>query len=298
MNVSRVLFEGHNAVEIVTEQMRLVAVSDFGPRIAFFGRPEGRNLLLWAPGKYTRGDWDLRGGHRVWVTRPGADECEDTYALDNERCDVALFGNGFCLTSQPNPTNLTRRGISVKLLGPKSVQVDNFVLNAGEMLYSGGVWALTCTVPKEGTRYGIPIGDRSSWNAISMVLFKEWGGHGQGGFDDDQIEFRDDMIVVNPKGIENKRMVQAHDGIIAMSDPVNELTFTKKVQYKRSGVYPLNTNIAFYIGPDNFMVEMETMGPEETIKPCEDIIHRETWTLNKGADPLESADSIRDLISG
>lgn len=297
MKVSRIKFDGFNAVEILTEEMRLVAVSDFGPRVAFFGKPGGSNLLLWQPGKYTRGNWDLRGGHRVWVTRPGADECEDTYATDNELCDIALFGNGCCLTGRVNPVNMTRRGVSIKLLGPNSVQVDNFVLNAGEMLYSGGVWALTCTLPGKGTRYAIPIGDDSSWNAVNMVLFNEWGGHGQGGFNDDQIEIGDDMIVVNPKGIENKRMVQAHDGIIAMVDPVNEVTFAKKVQYRRAGIYPLNTNIAFYIGPDNFMVEMETMGPEETIKPGEDIIHREIWSLNAGTVELDSAAKLKALVT-
>ncbi len=289
MKVSQVVFEGRHGVEILTDEMRLVAVAELGPRIAFFGQPGGDNLLLWEPGKHTRGEWDLRGGHRVWVTRPGADECEDTYATDNEPCEVAMFGNGFCLTSRPNPVNQTRRGMSVKLLGPKSVQVDNFVLNAGPMLYSGGVWALTCTVPTAGTQYAIPVGDGSSWDAFTMVCFREWAGHGQGGFNDPQIRIDNDLLVIDPRGVENKRMVQSQAGIIAMSDPGRGVTFAKKVDYRRGGNYPLNTNIAFYIGPDNFMVEMETMGPEETLKPGEDLIHREIWRLEKGAVELSTA---------
>ncbi len=296
MKVSRIKFDGGNAVEIVTDQMRLVAVSDFGPRIAFFGKPGGENVLLWAPGKHTRGAWDLRGGHRVWATRPGADECEETYVTDNEPCDVALFGNGFCLTGKPNPVNMIRRGISVKLLGPKSVQIDNFILNAGDMLYSGGVWALTCTVPTPGTQYAIPVGDGSSWDAFTMVAFRQWGGHGAGGFCDEQIQFTDDLLIVTPKGVENKRMVQAHAGIVAMSDPHNNLTFAKKTAYRRGGTYPLNTNVAFYIGPDNFMVEMETMGPEETLKPGEDLVHRESWLLESGAMTFDCAKTVGDLF--
>ena len=137
MLVTKIKFEGKNAIELKTAELRLVAVSDFGPRIAFFGKPDGANLLLWKPGKYTRGDWDLRGGHRVWVTRPGADECEDTYATDNGPCEGAVFGNGFCLTGDRNPTNGIRRGIGVKLLNNNSVQVDSFAINASDMLYSG-----------------------------------------------------------------------------------------------------------------------------------------------------------------
>jgi len=104
------------------------------------------------------------------------------------------------------------------------------------------------------------------------------------------------MVLIEPRGIENKRMLQAHPGIIAMSDPVNDVTFAKKVEFKRAGQYPLNTNMAFYIGPENFMVEMETMGPEETIKPGEDIIHRETWLLEKGSMEFDSAESVKDLF--
>lgn len=296
MKVSRIKFDGYNAVEILTAEMRLVGVSDFGPRIAFFGKPGGENLLLWKPGHYTRGDWDLRGGHRVWVSRPGADECEDTYATDNDPCDIALFGNGFCLTGRPNRSNMTRRGVSIKLLGSKSVQVDSFVLNAGDMLYSGGVWTLTCTIPTAGTRYAVPIGDGSSWNAYTTVAFNQWGGHGVGGFNDDQFEIGSDLLVVNPKGIENKRMLQSHAGIIAMSDPVNQVTFAKKAEYMRSRAYPLNCNTAVYIGPDNFMVEMEMMGPEETIKPGEDLIHRETWLLEPGAVEFDSAATLANLF--
>ncbi len=80
MRIKEILFEGHKAVEIITDHLRLVVVTEFGPRIAFFGKPDGDNLLLWAPGEYMREKWDLAGGHRVWVTRPGADENEDTYA--------------------------------------------------------------------------------------------------------------------------------------------------------------------------------------------------------------------------
>ncbi|HRG57059.1 MAG TPA: hypothetical protein PLG56_13520, partial [Lacunisphaera sp.] len=75
--ISRINFDGLDAVELRTRDLRLVALTAKGPRIAFFGRPAGDNLLLWAPGKYRRGAWDLMGGHRLWAARPGADEAEE-----------------------------------------------------------------------------------------------------------------------------------------------------------------------------------------------------------------------------
>jgi len=295
--IQQTTFDGVAAVELRTPDLRLVAVSAWGPRIAFFGRPDGENLLLWKPGRYKRGDWELRGGHRVWVTRPGADECEDTYAADNGPCSLALEPEGFTLTGAEHPGNRTRRGFRVRCLSNRMVTVENIVTNTGDMLYSGGLWGLTCTVPTAGTRYGIPLGDSSEWDACSIVLFRRWAGHGAGGFGDAQFRVAGDVLTIEPAGLENKRMVQSHHGILAMSDPTRGVTFAKRAPWQPGGAYPLGTNLATYIGPDNFMVELETMGPERTLRPGETLTHTETWVLQPGAAPLDSGASLLALFA-
>ncbi len=91
-------------------------------------------------------------------------------------------------------------------------------------------------------------------------------------------------------------MLQAQAGIIAMHDPVRNLTFAKRSEYNPAARYPLNTNLALYVGSDNFMVEMETMGPQETIKPGGELHHLETWVLKDGARPLTTAAEIHNSI--
>lgn len=290
-------FQGVEAVTLTTDTVRLVAVSQYGPRIASFGLVDGPNLFLWKPGKYRRGGWDLRGGHRVWVTRPGADENEDTYATDNERCEVELFEDGFRLTGAENPVNRTRRGFAVRVLDGGLLEVENFVQNTSDMLYSGGIWALTCTVPAKGTRYAIPLGDGSEWDAFRMVYFRRWGGHGEGGFADTQMKFLPDLLVIEPRGLENKRMIESHHGIIAMSDPARSVTFAKKVPHDVSAPCPMGCNLAFYIGPKNFMVEMESMGPERTLRPGETLRHVERWVLRRGAVRLRRAADVTQLFN-
>ncbi|MCF7853280.1 MAG: hypothetical protein K9N51_00670 [Candidatus Pacebacteria bacterium] len=297
MSISKTTFEGLNAVEVMTDSLRLVAVTDFGPRIAFLGKPNGTNVFLWEPGKRKRKDWDLRGGHRVWVTRPGADECEDTYATDNDPCDVQVMDNGFRVVGAENKVNATRRGIEVTMRDDCTLDVDNFVVNTGSLLYSGGVWALTCTIPTDDCRYCVPVGDGTAWDNFTMVHFREWAGQGQGGFNDDQFVVGSDLVTLVPRGIENKKMLQSHTGIVAFSDAINDVTFAKKVGYDRARPYPLNTNIALYVGPDNFMVEMETMGPETTLKPGDELHHIETWRFVDGARALDDAASVTQLFS-
>ena len=140
-------------------------------------------------------------------------------------------GDSVTVISPADPALNVRRGITVRVAGENRVEVENFVENQGPMLYSCGVWAVTCTLPAEGTAYGIPLGDGSDWDCFKLVLFKTWGGGHTSGFDDDQISFTPDMLLVHPKGRETKRMLQAQRGIIAMDAPDCGCTFAKRTGY-------------------------------------------------------------------
>ena len=287
-------FEGMSGLELQTESLRLFIVTEFGPRIAFLGRPEGDNLLFWDNKNLGRNDWLLRGGHRVWMTRPGADESEDCYRPDNEPCDVQIEGDSITATSAIDPLLQVRRGIEISLIDRNRLSVDNFVINAGDMLYSGGVWALTCTNPKPGWTYGIPLGDDSVWDCFRLVVFRKWAGH-TSPVNDSQISFTEDMLLVNPQGIETKRLIEAQHGIMAMNAPDAGTTFIKRADYDRTAQYPMGCNLAFYVGPDNFMVEMESMGGEVALKPGETAHNVETWLLTDEAIGLESASKILEI---
>ncbi|MBN2442129.1 MAG: hypothetical protein JXJ04_12315 [Spirochaetales bacterium] len=287
MRCSTIDFKGFQGVELTTNRIRLVITTEFGPRISFWGKPGEDNLLMWSPGKHFRKDWELVGGHRVWVTRPQADECEETYLLDTKQCKAEQTDSGWIVTAPINPFNATQRGIGVKLLEENKVEIDNFVVNTGDMLYSGGLWALTCTLPNKTTRYGIPIGDDNLWDFCKIVMFRRWADH-SGSYNDDQFTCTEDMMVIQPKGKENKRMIQADKGIIAMNDPQRDTLFAKKVPYIREQNYPHGCNCAVYIGPDNFMVEMETYGSEGTLKPGESFHHKEIWILEKSTPEMDT----------
>jgi hypothetical protein len=293
--ISPIDFEGARGMELTTSVLRLVAISGYGPRIAYFGGASSDNLLYWAPGIHRRQDWDLRGGHRVWVTRPLGDECEETYRPDNEPATLETFEDGFTLTGAIDPSNLTRRGFRIRALKDDLLEVDNFVTNCGGMLYSGGVWALTCTRPQAGTRYGIPLGDGSSWDVFSLISFRTWAGH-DGGFNDPQVRVGEEVLTIEPRGQENKRMLQAQRGIVVMSDPARNLTFAKKTGYQPGAVYPSGANMAFYIGPDNFMIELETMGAEIPLKPGDSAHNVELWTLKTGVLDLDKAAPLVSLF--
>ena len=301
MKVQTVTWEGVQAVEVETAVLRLVAVHEYGPRIAYLGKKGKDNILLWEPGKYQREapgreTWDLRGGHRTWMAGPTADECEGTYNADNAPAECEVRSDGFVLSGARDDQNGTRRGIAVTVQDEGVLEVDSFITNDSDMLLGAAVWALTCTVPNDSTRYVIPLGDESSFNTATVVLFNEWAGHGQKSFADEQYAIEQDAMVITPQGRENKRMVQSHAGIIAMSDPDRGLTFAKHRAFSECEAYPLACNIAAYVGPDNFMVEMETMGREACVKPGTTLHHQETWVVRTEAMGELTGSAARGLF--
>jgi hypothetical protein len=292
MKYSKTTFAEEKGIEIKTGTLRMILVTGRGPRIAFFGKTGGKNLLFWDDTDISVKDWKLMGGHRVWVTRPDADESEDAYRPDNGPCEVVSDADSLTVLGESDDMLNTRRGMTIRIEDDSKITVDNFVENTGGALYSGGVWALTCTDPNPHRRYGIPIGDGSDWDCFRFVIFKKWGGVHTSPVNDPQLSFTDDMLVITPGGIETKRMIECPRGIMAMDAPDENTTFIKKVHYRSGMKYPLGCNMAVYIGKDNFMVEMESMGPENTLKPGERMHSVETWKLTDRALGLDAPDKL------
>src|SRR4051794_8991553 len=112
--ISKTTFSGYRAVTIETRAARMVIVTEIGPRIAFFGPRSGVNLLFWDKAKLGRGEWRVYGGHRLWTTRPMADESEEAYAADNAPCRARL-GKDRVTVEAPASAGL-RRGLRIRAL--------------------------------------------------------------------------------------------------------------------------------------------------------------------------------------
>lgn len=280
MQIQKITFDGLKSIELTTGDWRMVVITQIGPRIAFLGKMGSDcNILYWNKDAVTRGGWKLYGGHRVWLTRPGADESEDTYAGDNEPCQVLVQEDGVVVTAPPHPFTKLSRGMHIRVVNHRTFEVTNFIRNESELVYSGGVWSPTCIDP-ENRIIRIPLGEEDAlWDMVKIVIPRKFAGNTVR-IDDPQVSFTETELVVKPSGILTKRCVSAPKGKIMMEWPEKGIYFTKEVQYIREGRYPLGgCNIAVFIGDKNWMGEMETFGVEQSIRPGERIENRELWRL-------------------
>jgi hypothetical protein len=297
MNYQKVEFKNQEAIEITTAQYKMILLADKGPRITFFGKKDGENLLFWDEADtLKRGDWKIMGGHRPWVTRPKADECEDTYRPDNNPCEVTIAENRIQITAPVDPLLATRKGIAVSIGEKGEFLVDNFAINESDLLYSCAMWGVTCTNPGKDRSYVIPLGDGSDWDCFKMVYFKKFGA-GAALVNDPQISLTEDCLYLKPNGVQNKRGIEAPYGTIMMDVPDQETAFIKKVAYDINGTHPMGCNLAFYVAPDNLFVEMESMSPEQTLKPGSEIHWVEKWLLTEKSIGTKDVTAILNCLS-
>lgn len=278
MNMERTVFDGLDAVTLYAGKWQLTAVCGAGPRIAFLGERGGGNLLHWDKNGTRRGDWNLMGGHRVWLCRPMADESEDTYAADNEPCRVAYEGDRVVLTAPVFPFTRLERSLGIRVLDEGCFEVVSAIRNTSELVYSGAVWAPTCIRP-EGVVIRIPLGDpQASWDVIKVVIPRKFAGNVITA-EDSQVVFQGDSMVVTSEGRLTKRCVSAPQGRITAEFP-GGVQFTKETEYVKDGAYPMGgCNLAVFIGGDNWMGELECYSVEQILRPGEEMRLTEVWRL-------------------
>jgi hypothetical protein len=279
ITLSELEHSGHRGVELVDRGVRMIALSSIGPRIAWFGRGDRENLLYWdTAGEHRRGPWRLYGGHRLWVTRPLADENEETYEPDNQACRVESLPAGVRITSPPSSLGIEKT-LAISVEGGVWT-LEHQLRNVGSLLWSGGAWALTCTLPAPDTVYRVPLGGSSPvWDLTTIVIPRRWGGAHTSRLDDPQITFVEDVMEIRARQEEAKRLVLAPRGELEMHDPVRGV-FRKRTSFEPDAAYPLGTNLAVYVGPGRFMVELETMSPLRTLAPGAILTHVERWTVD------------------
>jgi hypothetical protein len=270
-------FRGHHGLELVAGDVTMVVVTSVGPRIAWFGRTGGENLLFWDDeGAHQQGAWRMYGGHRLWLTRPLADESDETFAPDNEPCRIERTRDGVSVCATPSGSPI-ERSLSI---GERDGRwtIRHGLRNTGELLWSGGAWALTCTLPHRDSRYRIPLGGMSkAWDVATILIPMRWGTH-TSRLDDDQFTFSADAMEFRAQNDEAKRMVLAPHGRIELRD--HRGVFRKTSPFEIDARYPLATNLAVYLAPRAAFVELESMSPQRTLYPGDALAHLETWTLD------------------
>ncbi|MCG8572590.1 MAG: hypothetical protein MJB14_20855 [Spirochaetes bacterium] len=273
---------------IIHNNIEMVITLDLGPRIISFGFKETKNILftdikreLFVQDK----NWYFYGGHRFWISP----ETQDTYYSDNEICESNVSEDQLIISKHDHRTKLEKQLIIST--SNDSFLVKHVLINNGDLIYTGGIWGLTCVLPTGKVFF--PWGGSRRWDLKKIIFWNHWGDNQHSKMNSSQYHPTEDLYIIHPTGEEGKVGTAGYEGFVGITN--HEYTFIKKFDRLPIGNYP-DDNCAIEVYTCSNFVELETLSPIHTLLPDDQIIHTEEWLLfPKEYDPTDG-NSIRKLL--
>ena len=271
--------------------IKLIATTDVGPRIVFFGPSDGTNMLFedidrnFYEMNNGYGVWYAYGGHRMWLA---PEVMPETYLPDNVKIE-ALFDNGV-LTLRPAMTKFDKQfEITVTMGEGNSVVIDNKITNCSDKPAEFAPWSVTGLAA--GGIEVIPLckDDNGFLPNRTMALWS------YSDIKDERFELNNGYALVkqdskkkNPFkagfNVTGKQIVYIKD------QQVLKVTFDdyKKIEYP-----DFCCNFETYT--NDLFLECEILGELRTYQPGETASVREVWEISGLKDSPEKY--IEDFVS-
>lgn len=272
-----------NVVSLVSGGIKLSVTTDIGPRIIFYGKERGENILfedrndevnkpeeLMDPLLKGKGGWHIYGGHRLWKSP----EYMDTYYPDNFPVKAEERDDGVVFTSDVELTTGLEKSVRVSMDEKGVVTLEHKFVNRGkEETTPIAMWALT--VMDGGAEAHLPL-DTSDTAFLPNRNVVHWCYNK---VDDPRLCVTDDDITIKfDKAQPRPLKVGTMNTLGYVYAYTKAGKFTIKLPAPDGGVYPdFSCNVESYTY--NLFTEIETLSSLFTLKPGESRTHTEVWSL-------------------
>jgi hypothetical protein len=291
--VKTVEFRGFECVELSNGILTLLVTQSLGPRIISLQYREKGNIFAHLPDSTIEcpgvGDFHFYGGHRLWYA---PEEPARTYLPDDAPVTITLEGDRLTALQDIEPATGLQKKIEVHLHPDKPlVEVDHSLLNHGPKPMTCAPWAITQLKPGgvgllPQTKDFFQGNDKLPNRQINLWPYTQ--------IDSPHIRLGDALVEVRAEmqtgalklGYPNRRgwLGYAVDGLL----------FVKRARYQpERDYYDFNSSSECYCSPE--FLELETLGPVETIQPGGSIAHREAWEIYDNVTSFDD-ESLTALI--
>ncbi|MCL6546594.1 MAG: hypothetical protein K6T61_15340 [Bryobacteraceae bacterium] len=287
-----------NCYRISNGTVELIVTSDVGPRIIRYGFIGGQNLFKEFKeqmGKSGEPDWQIRGGHRIWVAPEVAQEISPiTYAVDNDPVKIDVTATGLVATPPLEEEAGLQKQIEVRLAASGTqVQVSHRITNRNMWAIELAPWALTVMAPGGVGLTGLPPRGThpevlAPTNPLIIWAFTDLG--------DPRWIFLNKYIGLRQ---DPKNKVPQKIGHFN-SDTWGAYYLNGELFLKRYAAFPGKTyadmGASFEMFTNGDMLELETLGPLSRLKPGETVEHVEIWSLHRGIKIDRFDDATLDRV--
>lgn len=263
--------------------IKLSVTTDIGPRVIFYGKEGGENILfedindevnkpeeLMDPVLKGKGGWHIYGGHRLWKSP----EYMDTYYPDNAPVKTEILPNGAVFTAPVELTTGLEKNVKITMDEKGVATLEHKFVNKGEKQTTPiAMWALT--VMDGGAEAHLPL-DTSDTAFLPNRNIVHWCYNK---VDDRRLKISDDDIVIGfDKSVPHPLKVGTMNTLGYVFAFTKAGKFTIKLPAPDGGVYPdFSCNVESYTY--NLFTEIETLSSLFSLKPGESRTHTEVWSL-------------------
>jgi hypothetical protein len=293
-------YQGWNKVfKLCNDTIQLLILADVGPRILFFGFRREPNEFYEKPehaGKCGGEEYRVYGGHRLWVSP----EVHSTYYPDNAAVDVCRYQDAYIFRAPPesHPDRTLQKEVEVKLAESGAhVSVTHRISNVGKQTTEIAPWALS--VMAGGGKAILPLPERAPASKDRLLpegVFALWTW----------TDLADRRWRLGTKYIQ---LQQEKDSGGTFNEQMGGIyspfgwcayfrqghLFVKTVKVYKGSKYP-DFGCNFEVYTDAHSLELETLGPLQTLQPGQTAEHSEGWWLFKDIPAGEDETWIDGLI--
>ncbi len=280
MSMNTVTYMGlPDCVRLSNGSVELIVPTRVGPRILYYGRAGGENVLGSFPEssvKTALGTWKPYGGHRLWVW---PELFPATYAPDNDPVEHRADGDLSIVLHKPADGAAMEKAIRVTL-APAGTKVV-----VEQKITSHNLW------PIDVATWAISI-VRSGVGIVPRVPFRTH---------DEYAPMTQPLVVCAFTDLQDPRFTLGQKYILLRADPArgnsqkiglrnkenwcahlaNNTLFVKSFRHENRAVYPdYGVNTEVYV--EGAFMEVELMGPRQTVWPGESLSFTEEWHLFDG----------------
>jgi len=275
------------------EHVRLEYLTTAGPRIvglSYNGSPnllaDVHNLAWDTP----NGAYHPLGGHRLWIS---PENPEKTYIPDDTGLRVREFKNGVELRGVIEIGSGVQKSLLIEIVARKpEFQLTHTIQNMNSSPIRIAPWAITMFRLGGWVLLPQPVGNADPYGLLANRHLSLWP---YTRFGDPRLTWRDDFILLHacPELPPAKIGYAGTAGWLAYW--LDGILFRKNFQVQTAADYPDGgCNTETYC--NDMDVELESLGPLETLAPGASVQFRETWVLQAGLKGSFVPEEIRSLL--
>jgi hypothetical protein len=300
--VEKIEYKGwKNNLRLSNGAMELIVTLDVGPRIISYRLRDGKNVFKEYEdqlGKSGEPDWQIRGGHRLWV---GPEDLTRTYAPDNGPVTYKKLESGspgIRLIPAADSDYGIQKEIDLQVAPTGSeVTILHRITNVGDKPTQLAPWALTVMapggveiipLPPKHPHPGPPKNARSPKDYAPDLFLAIWPFTD---FKDPRWDFGSRYITLRHDATRGPTKLGVTHRMGWVGYLNSGTLFVKHIDYQEEKHYPDHgSNLETFSNQD--MQEIESLGPLVHLAPGQKTELMERWQLIPGVEDFKTEGEI------